>query len=347
MILQKIILYLSNMITETQFIDLYNSNYNLRRRLLSIVDESIKSVDFQKYNSYKWGLHEKNQTEGVLFFLFNKWIWGWMNSINTNYSCIFLIIDYINKEPKFTKKITLLDFSSINIESTLSYIRECVLHDKQIIFTPGSSIFKDMFFTTQYSWNRGIISILSAVLTIKENFNIQHIELSYERGDKSDMTKGMDLGILFDGKISNTQHKSAKLSVDGDYYTSKRFIYNELTYRNNLDLISIESGGKIFLFYNSKDKNLCGTRNGEFFIHKNLKITEMSLENKQFTELLTQLNRMCFEQKIMFMFERGETGANYFDEVVVKDKTTIRFFLNDIHDSNLINMVKEQIEKLQ
>lgn len=333
------------MITERQFIDLYNANYPLKDKFTAIIDEVIKTVDYTKIKTYKYEFFEKNEMSGVLFFIFNKWIWSWVNTINTNYSCLFLMIEYINNN--FTRKITLLDFRSDKIEDTLNYFKECIKQDKDIIFKPGSDVFKNMFFIAQYTWTRGIISVLSTIFTIKKNYDIDHINLSYERGDKMDMTKGMDLIIQFNGKLSSTQHKSSKIEVDGDYFLSKRFIYNESTYRNNLDLISIESNNKIYLFRNSKDKNLCGTRNGKFFIHKDLKENEMSIENQEVTDLLTELNKICFQKKIIFMFERGENDVNSFDEIDMGNNKAIKFLLNDIHDLNLVKMIKEQIEKLQ
>jgi hypothetical protein len=47
------------------------------------------------------------------------------------------------------------------------------------------------------------------------------------------------------------------------------------------------------------------------------------------------------------MFERGEDGLNYFEDVDVNGNSAIRFFLNDIHDTNLSTMIQEQLDKLQ
>lgn len=345
MISQKIILYLFHMITESQFINLYNSNYDLKDKFQSIIDRVIKTVDYTKTKTYKYEYFEENECDGVLFYIFDKWIWSWVNTINTNYSCLFLLIDYINNN--FDKKITSMDFRSDRIDSTLDYFNECVEQDKDIIFRPGSEVFKGMFFATQNTWNRGIISVLSTIFTIKKNYNINHINLSYNRGDKSDMTKGVDLIINFGGEDKKTQHKSSRIEFDGNYYYSKSFKYNEATYRNNLDLISIESNKKIYLFRNSKDKISCGYSNGKFFIHKDLIENEMSIENQEITNLLTELNKICFQKKIIFMFERGEDGLNYFEDVDVNGNSAIRFFLNDIHDTNLSTMIQEQLDKLQ
>jgi hypothetical protein len=331
------------MITETQFTDIYNTNLDIRKKLQKIIDETIKEVDFSKTKSYKYDFDGKKY--GVFFNIFDKWTWCWINTINTNYSCIYLIIDYFNSTTN--KKIKLLDFRSTNVNDTLFRIEEFIKNERQIIFTPGSEVFKKMFFTSQFIWTRGIITVLSSVFTIKKNYDIDKINLSFERGDDLDMTKGIDFFINFNNNLLKTQHKSSSLVIDGDLFISNRFIYNELTYRNNLDLLSIESENKIYLFSNSKDKNLCGSHNGKFFIHKNLKLSEMEKVNQELTELLTELNLTCFQKRIMFMFEQGDTGHNYFDNQDVNGKPIIRFYLNDIHDLNLNKLIKDEIEKLK
>jgi hypothetical protein len=91
---------------------------------------------------------------------------------------------------------------------------------------------------------------------------------------------------------------------------------------------------------------MCGTKNEIFFINKNLEIKQMVKEEQEFANLLTEINRICYEKKYIFNFEKGESGENYFEDVTKDSIREINFYLNDINDTNLINIVKEQITKL-
>jgi len=330
------------MIFESGFTSLFNSNNRLREKLKESVDASIKAVDYDKHNRYC--INPPNKNKGVYFYTNDKWEWSWVNSINTNYSCLYLIIKHIIT--KYGKDIGYLDFEPNFLDSTLDYITSKIDEDKQTIFTPKSEVFRGMFFVAQRSWNYGLISEISAILTIKKHYEIGDTNTNYKRGDLEDMNRGTDLKLFFEGDYKNTQHKSAKLWENGNEYNSKKFIYNEKTYRNNVDLITVDSNKKIYLFYNSKDTSMCGTKNGNFFINKNLEIKQMEKEEQEFANLLTEINRICYEKKYIFNFEKGESGDNYFVDTTKDSIRGINFYLNDINDTNLINIVKEQITKL-
>lgn len=328
------------MIPENVFIKLYREEYEIYDRLKKIIESVVKTVDYSKNGRYT--LNTDNNA--VYFYINDKWEWSWINSINTNYGCLYLILNHI--DAKYNKNFTSLDFSSKHRKITLDYIESKIVEDKQTIFTPGSNVFKDMFFTTQKTWNWGLISEISAILTLKNHFDIGTVDINFKRGNFNDMNKGTDLEIFLDGSYKNTQHKSSKLVEVPDGYTSKSFRYNESTYRNNLDLITIDSNGIIYLFYNSTNSQLCGEKNKVFFISKELEIKKMAKEQVELTNLLTELNRICFEKRYMFNFEKGDSGINYFEDESKDGVREIKFFLNDINDENLIKIVKEQISKL-
>lgn len=328
------------MIFESEFTTLFNNNERLRKKLKESVDTSLRGVNYEKHNRYL--INEKNKA--VYFYTNGKWEWSWINSINTNYSCLYLIVKHIIT--KYGRDFSYLDFEPNFIDNTLDYIVSKIDEDKQTIFTPKSEVFKSMFFAAQWSWNYGLISEISAILTIKKHYEIGNTDTNYKRGDLKDMNQGTDLKLFFEGDYKNTQHKSAKLFDNPNEYTSKNFIYNEKTYRNNVDLITVDFNKIIYLFYNSRDMSMCGMRNGKFFINKNLEIKQMEKEKQEFTNLLTEINKICFEKKYIFNFEKGESGDNYFEDTTKDSIREISFYLNDINDTNLINIVKEQISKL-
>ena len=325
-----------------QFIDIYNKNELVRTLLKNTLNEVLPQVDFSKC---KKTYYYNPKDGGVYINLFGKDVWSWMNTINTNYSCLYILVDEINKNE--TKKILSSDLEN-NTVKTIEYFKECLSKNKQVFFTPGSDVFKTMFFITQMTWNKGLISVIAGLLTISKYFDIDSFNIDYNRGQKDDMIKGCDLSIYFDGQKLTTQHKIAKLYDKGGYFISTKFIYNEKTYRDNVDLISIDSDEKIYLFHNSKDKNLCGTdERGNFKIYKTILIKPMHKEKQDVSDLLLQLNQICFNKKIIFEFEKGFGKENYFEDKINKEKRTIRFFLNNIEDENLSDLIKKQIETLK
>lgn len=324
---------------EDQFREIWRKR-DIRYKIKSVIDYVLPNVDFSLTTKYK--LVDGNIYDSI----FGEYRWSWMNSINTNYSSIYQLIEEINRTS--VRRILYDDFIN-NTDETVEFFKTTLLEKKQEYFTPGSKVFKKMFFITQSTWNHGIISIISGVYTISKNFDIESMNLDYNRGSEEDMNNGCDLLLYFDGKKNKTQHKVAKLYDRGTHFVSTNFIYNELSYRNSLDLISIDTGDKIYLFKNSNQKHLCGmNERGDFIIYKTLLISPpMYKENKDLTDLLLRLNQVCGSKDIIFEFEKNESGKNYFEDVVTDKIRTIRLFLNDLEDKDLINKIKTQIENLQ
>lgn len=325
------------MINEPQFISAYDS-HKLKYPFRDIINRQIKLVNFDGVRQYRHGV------VGIEILKNQRWFWCWMNSINTNYSTIFQIVDFINqKEPR---KLTIFDFRSDNINNTLLYIEECIGKYRQEIFTPGSLVFKKMYFAAQWSWNRGIISTINCILTLKTRYNIKCDNLNFERGGEDDMKRGTDMLLFFEGEFRTTQHKSSKIEEFGDVYISKNIKYDEHTYRKNLDLITIECDKKIYIFRNSKniEDGLCGTNKlNQFFISKKLLIDVIDLQNIDMSNLLDNLNNTYRNQNIVFDITNNNESLNYFKE----DKNAITLFLNNINDDNLLNLLKNKSENLQ
>lgn len=325
-----------------QFKDLYTTNKKNQRLLHKAIDSVLKDVDYSNIKRYKLS-ENVNGRLGVYVKLHDKWSWSWLNTVNTNYTCIYLIIDHINK--KHTQKIT-KEWFIRNPEECVEYFRTKIYEDRNEIFKPGSSIFKQMFFTTQRVWNDGLISSISSLITIGKHYKIKS-KITYDRGEEDDMIKGTDMFVEMNDIVNRCQHKSADIKLIDDYYISKRFIYNEQTYRHNLDLISIENEGKIYLFENSKDKELCGSFDGiGFRIHRTLLKNVMDKQNEEVMKLLKDLNILCGKRNIIFSIERNEEDRNYFEQSVIGNQNGIRFFLNDFNDENLKDLLIGQLNKL-
>lgn len=333
--------------THDTFKNIWNSNYELQRSMKNSVNDTIKTVNFDSVPNYRYGKLTQDGMDGVIFNIFDSEIWGWPNTINTNYSCHYEIIQFIN-EIDHNNKFNDIDFSNIRLNNTLIRYKELIEKHKQIIFTPGSKVFKNMFFITQKTWGIGIISSILGLKELSKKYNIEY-NLEYKRGDDEDMKRGIDFKMTFGNSgLKNVQHKSAKIWEEGEFYVSKVFLYNEYTYRNNVDLISIQSGKTLYIFSNSTNKNLCGTRSdGKFFISETLKLDEMEIKEELLEQLLTKINLLCFEKQHIFFFERSEDENNKFEIDEMKGIKTLRLYINNIEDPNLTKMLEDVIEKIR
>lgn len=333
----------------SQFNEIYYKDDKLRYFFTTTINNTLKNVDYSCDKMYKREYDPVNDDIGVLMRIptTETYIWSWINTINTNSSCIYHIVDFINQNSEI--KLT-YDLYYKENELFKKVFTEKLDELKQIIFTRGSEIFVKMFFVTQNTWNLGLISIISSIYTISEHFKIV-TTINYNRGNKEDRNKGCDLEIFLSDKWNRTQHKKISyLNYDKNLgiFTTKKFLYNERTYRNNLDLISIDDGECIYLFKNSTDRNLCGTNeNSEFFISEKLLIKKMTKEKLEIENLLLELNRICFNKRIIFSFNKCESGENRFEEESVHGTQTLSFYLNDINDKSLLNKIKNQIDKLK
>lgn len=316
---------------KTDFNEIYKF---FKVRFQKIIDEVLLKVDFSDVDDYKYD-PEKG---GILILRNGKWYWSWMNTINTNYSCLYILIKSV------FKNIDPMIFSSIRIEKTFNKLTEELNKNKQILFTPKSEIFFDLLLTTQFTWNTGIISTIKTISTINKFYNIKEIKMNFERGVIDDM-KGVDFTLTFDGEELRNQHKSCDVNLVNDYYVSNRFIYNEKTYRYNVDSMTMESNGKIYFFYNSTDKNLVNTTNNKLHIHKKLLINIMTIEENIFIQKLTELNQLCFEKRIEFIFEVDESNENKL--ITTNNGKIITLYLNNVNDEKIIDILTEKIKELQ
>jgi hypothetical protein len=326
-------------LTHEQFQSSYRKK-KLKGPFQNIFDKTLITVDFSDVTCLRHNIDNENR--GIYHFKNGKWEWAAANTFNTNYSCIFLVIDYINNNKE--KKITVSDFDDDNIVDTLNYFESVLSGDKQTIFCPGSEIYDEMFFTSQRTWNKGIISTISLMLTFIEHYGEQEHKDTYKRGIIDDLC-GIDMVLNIFGKKFRNQHKKTDISWDSNYYYSDGFLYNELTYRKNLDSLTIQQGTQIYFLKNSKSHELIKLENGTLKIHKNLLIKIMDIENSVVTGFLTTINEICYNEKIAFSFEIDETKKNTYE--ISSDGKNVILYLNNYGDEKLVTKLRELIKELQ
>ena len=326
-----------------------------------MTDNLIKLVDFSEFKYYKYGQHKENT--GVLFFYKEEWIWSWVNTINTNYSCFYLMV---NRANLIIKDILKNDRPYVNfIDSKdkikeLHYLFEILTNYKQELFTPkyGSkknSLFNLMRFKTMDLWYGSKMSEVYVVSNMICFFDdlIGH-ELDFRRGDKDDMTKGKDFGIIRKIGKKSIQHKNDRLlKYENDYYYFNTLLYSEKNY-GSVDYLSITNKQKdIFLFENSKDRSLCGMfilPNGKkhFRIHKSLKIEPKKLLKMSLTKNLEELLKFCGKHNINFHMENNNNVELNTIEYTDNPEPNIHIEYTNLDDDTFpdkVNLVLEDLKQ--
>lgn len=330
---------------EFDFRNLYYSNKELRDCFLNTINKELLLVDFTKRKKhYKIDFNNDLKLQGVYSKVLNDWEWSWMNTLNNNYSSLFLITKEIYNLEK--KQLNLNDFSSKSLNETLKFLSDSIKKYKQHLFCDGD-IFKEMFFMTQKTWNHGIISTISTIVSLGKKYPTSNVKISFKRGLKEDMSGGCDFKIKMNGELKKVQHKSTSIFEGEKFYRSKGFIYNENTYRNNIDVLSIEYKDKVYIFNNSKYVCDCYMGNdGYFYIKKTELIEIMDKEFSKTSELLQNINKLCFNKKIIFEFQNDGGTENYFEDKLNEKPKSLRLFINDYENENLNKILETKIEEL-
>lgn len=307
-----------------------------------MINDVINLVIFDDTFYRRVGLGKKSWIEENIFTDVIGWIWSWMNTINTNYTCIYYIIEFLN-ELYPNDRITMDKLCNPKTEiETLERIKTLMIKHKQEIFTPKKNgIFSKMFFIAQTTWNLGNISVIGITLSLNKEFKLSKINLNYDRGDLSDMNKGTDMVLEMLGSSLNNQSKLTDINKSGDIYISKNFRWNEKIYRNHVDSFTLECDKKIYFLKNSDNPSLIGINgNGDFFFHKSLLfIDPFEMSFNEFLSSLRNLLNKCTQKKIAFKFAKDKSNDNH---IYFKNGRLI-LFLNNF-DELKINETKELVD---
>lgn len=324
--------------TFREFKELHNSKKNDFKIL---IDNIIPKVDFRL--NYSYDVY-KNGNKGVLQLINGTRIWSWVNTINTNYSCLFMIV-------KECEKILGYEFILNNVKKNfndfISILSKILNDNKEHFFTPGSEIFNAMLFKTQKTWNDGLSSIIASYYTLNKNLNFS-FNLNYHRGDIMDMKEGVDFSLITPQGEKRCQHKKLDGEhnmwyMDGDVYFFGNYDFSDSYCK--LDYLTIEKDYYLYIIKNSptiKIEHLNNTKG--IIVDKNL-VQKMKIET-DISDILIEINKVCFN-KMIFIYEKDDTGKNYFIEGNVDGFPSITIFLNDPNDLNLEKMLTDKLDELK
>lgn len=303
----------------------------------------ILTLDFSHTKKYKIGLCEKNGFLGVLvdYESNGKWEWCWMNTLNTHYTGLFLMIKFLSE--KKGKTFSYIDFSSMRIEKTLNILFDLITKHKQEILTPGSQVFEDLFFATQHTWNLGLISNMGSLRYIDEFYSIVPNSVDYNRGNIDDFC-GVDYLVEDqEGKKLKVQHKKTNVKEHNTHLIVSIY-YNDKNY-DKLDLFTFEHDGHVFIVKN--DKDFFHINDGKVTFNKVLLLHKIKkMEEDSFCDILKLINvKCCGEMKFAFSITKDDEIENN-TYSIDRDKKILIITINDQNDPNLLPMLKEILYEL-
>jgi hypothetical protein len=336
-----------------------NGNKEFKNTYKNKVNQLLLSVDFSETPIYRIDKSEENGCTGVYDFINGKWMWSWMNAINTNYSCFELMVNKVNELIKrgLTNRNDILTFENQNTHiKDLDWLFDYLTGFKEDFFTPRhskkNSLFNQMRFKSQSTWYEGKLAEIYFLGNIGLYFdNVMQYDLSFKRGESDDMFLGKDFKIRTVNDEFSFQHKKDTLKYfDGDYYCFEKTIYDDKNY-STVDFISITCRTyKIYLFKNSSDPKLCGMSNyygKDFFtIHKSLLI-EPKMETKIIlVDTMESLLKFCFEHHINFFMDNDENSENSIT-LQTEPEYSVNIIFNNLEDVNFPQKVFKFYEDLQ
>ena len=156
------------------------------------IDQIIKSCDFTKVKNYQYGKCRKNNKFGVLIIFRKKWIWSWLNSINTNNTCLQILIDFINQRTGIS-----FDLSDCTLEELKIFFNK-VEELKDELFVDNTEIKEKLYLTANMVWNVGNEGVLRVIYNLPSFFEPNaKLEINtkgiFQRGGVDDMEKHIDL----------------------------------------------------------------------------------------------------------------------------------------------------------
>lgn len=343
---------------------LKNSDFLYKYQIM--IDEILEN--FNSYNTnedYKRGVNEFSEKKltGILILYRGLWTWSWMNTINTNYSCLEILVKSVNKLAKRDGKKTnnYFKFNGNDEENLLELekFKIALNYYRDELFIPNKdkdSPFNQMRFITQYTWYLGLISQIYLLENINCFFSGNCIfKLDYNRGNDEDMKKGIDVKINIDGITKTLQHKKDTLSNSDDTYDYfNSVIYKEKLYRV-LDLFSIGDykNNKIYVYKNSTNWLDCGMIGS--YPKKNFRIKkELKIEQLMNTELKNKLS-LCLDELLKFCCNNHINFHMSVESDVIGNKIeysediepNVHIIYNDIHDEEFSTEVTKMLVYLK
>ena len=337
---------------------LNNKDYTFREVYQKTIDTLLPTVEF-KENDYQQILKRQKNSVYNINNCNNKLEWSWMNSINTNYSCVTFLINEINRIILTDN----LDYDIIRFSDIKNFGNEFIIFYnimslyKNIIFQPNNdinSVFNKMKYKTQETWYDGKIAEIFLAQNIRKYIDdVEEFVFDFERGKDDDMNNGVDLMFKNSENKSFTIQNKKGRSPREEYDNYVFYTYYKKSY-SNLDFFVIANYRDNILYI---IKNLGNFGNGIKIdsnnynilkVNKNLvmkKINNNDALDNELSMTLYQLLTYCCKNNIEYSMGVPDDKINKvtFNE----EKKTVYIEYIDFNDNTFLDKVKEIFEKIK
>lgn len=288
-----------------------------------------------------WGYYPENNKRGILT---EDGSWDSRNRLNTHTKFYMYSVNEFNKHhPNELINFGNPNFHKINCEKIWKFYEE----NFDLYFTEKitSIHFNEINKLLISSWELGNISVISAVLSLKEIYpNYDKIEFGFKNGDIKDMN-GTDIEVTLlnkekftiqvkSGRCNNKNYNGyfyIKGSPNDLHYTSTYYVYTDIK-------SEIYPTSSFIMFKNENvskskfDSIRVDIRTIKHNINKSMPIPEK----------LTEMMKLCAKNDIRFTIQKeGETNS-----ITLSDDMVLTINFTDYNDSNFENLIDEKLNEL-
>jgi len=193
------------------------NNRENKSYFISSLNKVISKQDYDgitsKYdiNEDVWDLYRNQPKWGVWQKIRGDWKWSYINTIETNYSAIFELVNFYNdliKKGRLNyKEVTyagLTESFRTECDQIISFIDK--YFDRVFGLYEVTELSNKLSVATSYSWYNSMLSEMSYVRMVIKDTKMIPI-YGKERGDGEDYNSGVDFSIIDNGIDIQYQHK--------------------------------------------------------------------------------------------------------------------------------------------
>jgi hypothetical protein len=230
-----------------------NSNYFIGK-----LNSILSKIDYSQYPNFKWDInpdilenrHSTKNKYGVWVLINGEWRWSWINTIETNYSALFILVEFFNENVG----------PPINLENlNNNFTKECnrlllfIFNNSEMVFGFGGTtdLSKKLQVATGFSWYGSKFSEMTFIRMYNQ-YNLE-VFIPKNRGNGDDYTFGIDFKI----GDHTYQHKIDKVELINDSCLLHSSNIHKSKHEK-VDRFVYEYGNSIYLFdtTNISDPNI-------------------------------------------------------------------------------------------
>jgi len=274
----------------------------------------FKNKDWSECDGFRYDYDDDMERYGVYYKLSNIELWSWRNSIETNQSSIFEIINELNLGLNEGDQITFQTLKD-DFESSSSKLLKYIYYNFDYVFgSKGvTKLSRRLQIITSNTWYSSKFSEMTYIRVFHQN---EQVFIPKNRGNGDDYKRGIDFVI----GSKRYQHKRTSVIESED---TIEVISNNL-YKSkhvSVDVLVVQYGVHIYELdiTNIYDEKIISTSNS-LIIPSDRLIKKRDVVEDELTDLLFKLFKVCLGNEFIFeMIDSDDSSV----ELNISDKTMI------------------------